>query len=44
MNDVISRQMAIDAVLKLTYADGAYGYTDAKELVDSLEALPSARP
>lgn len=41
--DCISRQAAIDAVLKLTYADGAYGYTDAKELVDSLEALPSAQ-
>ena len=44
MDDLISRQMAIDAVLKLTYADGAYGYADAKELVDSLEALPSAQP
>lgn len=44
MDDLISRQMAIDAVLKLTYADGAYGYTDAKELVDSLEAIPSAQP
>lgn len=42
MDDTISRQAAIDAVLKLTYADGAYGYADAKELVDSLEALPSA--
>ena len=41
-SDTISRQAAIDAVLKLTYADGAYGYADAKELVDSLEALPSA--
>lgn len=43
-SDTISRQAAIDAVLKPTYADGAYGYADAKELVDSLEALPSAQP
>ena len=43
-DDLISRQAAIDAVLKLTYADGAYGYTDAKDLVDSLENLPSAQP
>ena len=42
--DTISRHMAIDAALKLTYADGAYGYADAKELVDSLETLPSAQP
>ena len=44
MDDLISKQDAIDAVLKLTYADGAYGYADAKELVDSLEALPTAQP
>lgn len=42
--DAISRQAAIDAVLKLTYADEAYGYADAKDLVDSLEKLPSAQP
>jgi len=42
--DTISRQDAIESVLKLTYADGAYGYADAKELVDSLEALPYAQP
>ena len=35
---------AIDAVQKLTYADGAYGYADAKDLVDSLKNLPSAQP
>lgn len=34
----------IDAVLKLTYADGAYGYADAKDLVDSLKNLPPAQP
>lgn len=43
-SDTISRREAIDAVLKLTYADEAYGYADAKDLVDSLEKLPSAQP
>lgn len=43
MKDPIERRDAIDAVLKLTYADGAYGYADAKDLVDSLENLPSAQ-
>lgn len=42
-SDTISRAAAIDAVLKETYADGAYGYTDAKTLVDALEALPPAQ-
>lgn len=44
MKDPIERRDAIDAVLKLTYADGAYGYADAKDLVDSLENMPSAKP
>ena len=43
-NDLVFRRDAIGAVLKLTYADGAYGYADAKDLVDSLENLPSAQP
>ena len=44
MNNLIRRQDAIDAIMKETYADGAYGYTDAKSLVDALESLPSAQP
>ena len=39
--DTISRQAAIDALLRQTYQDGAYGYTDAKSIVDTLNALPS---
>ena len=42
--DAISRRAAIDAIIKETYADGAYGYADAKALVDALDGLPSAQP
>lgn len=41
MDDLISRQMAIEAVISKTYEDGAYGYADAKELEDAINALPS---
>ena len=44
MNDLISRQEAIDAIIAETYMDGAYGYADCKDLVDTLENLPSAQP
>ena len=44
MDDLISRQAAIDAVIKETYMDGAYGYSDAKSLVDAICDLPSAQP
>lgn len=44
MSDLISRQAAIDAVIKETYMDGAYGYSDAKSLVDAICDLPSAQP
>ena len=41
---VIYKQTAIDAVLKESNADGAYGYMDAKSIVDLLNDLPSAQP
>lgn len=44
MADLISRQAAIEAVLKETNADGAYGYADSKSLVDILSVLPSVNP
>lgn len=44
MDDLISRQAAIDAVEKESLADGAYGYMDTKSIVDLLNDLPSAQP
>ena len=44
MNDLISRQAAIDAVEKESRVDGAYGYMDTKSIVDLLNDLPSAQP
>lgn len=44
MDDLISRQAAIDAVEKESQVDGAYGYMDTKSIIDLLCDLPSAQP
>ena len=44
MGKLIDQQVAIDAVLKESNADGAYGYMDTKSIVDLLNDLPSAQP
>ena len=44
MDDLISRQDAIDKVVKESQVDGAYGYMDTKSLIDLLEDLPSVQP
>ena len=41
---VIYKQTAIDAVLKESNKDGAYGYIDTKSIVDLLNNLPPAQP
>lgn len=43
MDDLISRQAAIDMVEKESQVDGAYGYMDTKSIVDLLNDLPSAQ-
>lgn len=43
MQDLISRQDAIEAVEKESQVDGAYGYMDTKSIIDLLNALPSAQ-
>lgn len=42
--DCISRQDAIDAIIRESTADGAYGYVDTKSSVDLIRKLPSAQP
>lgn len=44
MRKLIYLDTAIDAVLKESNADGAYGYMDTKSIVDLLNDLPSAQP
>ena len=44
MKDLIERQAAIDAALKESNADGAYGYMDTESIVNLLNDLPSAQP
>ena len=44
MRKLIYLDAAIDAVLKESNADGAYGYMDTKSIVDLLSDLPSAQP
>ncbi len=44
MDDLISRQAAIDAVEKESRVDGAYGYMDTKSIVDLLNDLSSVQP
>lgn len=43
-NDLIRRQDAIDAIIRESTADGAYGYVDTKSSVDLIRKLPSAEP
>lgn len=43
MSDLIDRQAAIDALVKESQADGAYGYIDTRSIVNLLNALPSAQ-
>ena len=44
MRKLIDLDTAIDAVLKESNTDGAYGYMDTKSIVDLLNDLPSAQP
>lgn len=44
MDDLISRQAAIEAAEKESQVDGAYGYMDTKSIVDLLNELPSVQP
>lgn len=44
MSDIISRQGAINTLIRESHADGAYGYLDAKSINDALERMPSAQP
>ncbi len=41
--DLISRQAAIEAILKEANSDGAFGYIDAEDAEKVLNALPSAQ-
>ena len=40
--DLIDRQEAINAIVKESHKDGAYGYVDASDATKVLNALPSA--
>ena len=42
MGKLIDLDMAIDAVVKESQVDGAYGYMDTKSIVDLLNDQPSA--
>ena len=44
MRKLIYLDTAIDAVLKESNMDDAYGYMDTKSIVDLLNNLPSAQP
>jgi len=43
MKKLIDLDIAIDAVVRESQADGAYGYMDTKSIVDLLNDLPSAQ-
>lgn len=43
MMDLISRQNVIDAVVRESQVDGAYGYMDTKSLVDLLHDMPTIK-
>ena len=43
MSDLISRQDAIDAVVRESQVDGAYGYMDTKSIVDLLHDMPTIK-
>ena len=42
VGDIISRQAAINMLIRESQADGAYGYLDAKSINNALERMPSA--
>ena len=42
-NDLVFRRDAIEAIIRETNQDGAYGYGDTKSLVNVLDALPSVQ-
>ena len=44
MRKLIDLDTAIDAVIKESNADGAYGYMDTESIVDLLNDLPSVQP
>lgn len=44
MSDLIDRQAAIDAAIKESNTDGAYGYMDTKSIINLLNDLPPAEP
>ena len=44
MGKLIDLDTAIDAVVKESQVDGAYGYMDTKSIVDLLNDQPSAQP
>ena len=44
MRKLIDLDTAIDAVVKESQVDGAYGYMDTKSIVDLLNDQPSAQP
>ena len=43
MNDLISRQAAIEWLIAEANAEGAYGYVDTKTIVDCLNSMPLAQ-
>lgn len=43
-NDCISRQDAIDILVKEASTDGVYGYVDIKSIIDLLGGLPEVYP
>ena len=44
MRKLIDLDTAIDAIIKESNTDGAYGYMDTKSIIDLLNDLPSAEP
>ena len=44
MGKLIDLDTAIDAVVKESQVDGAYGYMDTKSIVDLLNDQPSVQP
>ena len=44
MRKLIDLDTAIDAVVKESQVDGAYGYMDTKSIVDLLNDQPSVQP
>lgn len=44
MSDMISRQDAIESLIRESTCDGAYGYIDTKSAVETIRRLPYAEP